>query len=76
MRREARRLYKNSRCIQEAENKYYHECKMEIHFGEGQYGPDYNREFGFCEIKRVKLEDEESGDDVPSSTDDEIEDEY
>ena len=46
-----------------------------IHFGEHLDGPDYRREFGFCEIKAVKLEDEESGDETPSSTDDESEDE-
>jgi hypothetical protein len=76
MRREARRLYKNSGCIQESRNKYYNEYKTEIHFGEDEDGPDYRREFGFCEIRYAKLEDEESGDDVPSSTDDESEDKY
>lgn len=78
MRREARRMYKYSDIIQEASNKYYREYETVIDFGESEDGPDYRREFGFCEIKPAKLEDEESGDDVPSSTDDEDEsdDEY
>ncbi|PKY52570.1 hypothetical protein RhiirA4_408431 [Rhizophagus irregularis] len=75
MRREARRLYKNSDIIQEAEDKYYREYETEIHFGESEDGPDYRREFGYCEIKSTKLEDKESGDDVPSSTDEDS-DEY
>ncbi|PKC57200.1 hypothetical protein RhiirA1_540630 [Rhizophagus irregularis] len=75
MRREARRLYKNSGCIQGARNKYYREHETEIHFGESEDGPDYSREFGYCEIKSAKLEDKESGDEVPSSTDEDS-DEY
>jgi hypothetical protein len=75
MRREARRLYKKSGIIQEASDKYYYEYETEIQFGEDEDGPDYRREFGFCKIKSVELEDEECGDDVPSSTDDESKDE-
>ena len=76
MEREARRLYKNSDNIQESRQKYYNEYNMGIEFGERYNGSDYSREFGYCEIKPAKLEDEESGDEVPSSTDDESEDEY
>ncbi|CAG8446511.1 9592_t:CDS:2 [Ambispora gerdemannii] len=76
MQREARRLYKNSDLIQESRSKYFEESSMEIHFGERPNSDDYRREFGFCKIEPTKLEDEESGDDVPSSTDNESEDEY
>ncbi|CAB4480635.1 unnamed protein product [Rhizophagus irregularis] len=62
-------------CIQYARDKYYREHETEIHFGESEDGPDYNREFGYCEIKSAKLEDKESGDEVPSSTDEDS-DEY
>jgi hypothetical protein len=76
MEREARRLYKNSGIIQEDENKYFSESPMEIHFGESPDSSDYRREFGFCKIESARLEDEESGDDVPSSTDDESDDNW
>ncbi len=76
MRREARRLYKDSYVIQDAEDKYFYEGDTIIHFGESEDGPDYRREFGFCEIKRIKLEDEECEDSVSPSSDDESEDEY
>jgi hypothetical protein len=36
MRREARRLYKNSRIIQGASDKYYYEFEMKIRFGESE----------------------------------------
>ena len=36
-------------------------------------GSDYRREFGFCIVEEVRLEDQESGDEVPSSTDEESE---
>ena len=77
MQREARKLYKSSEFIQEAIYRYYNKSKMEIKFGEGKDESDYKRVFGFCKIKPTKLEDEESEDEVPSSTDDESEyDEY
>ncbi len=47
---------------------------MEIHFGESPENIGYRREFGFCKVESTKLEDKESGDDMPSSTDDESED--
>ncbi|POG74977.1 hypothetical protein GLOIN_2v1571589 [Rhizophagus irregularis DAOM 181602=DAOM 197198] len=68
MRIEARRLYKNSDIIQEAEDKYYREYEAEIHFGESEDESDYRREFGYCKIKSAKLEEKKSGDEVPSST--------
>jgi hypothetical protein len=39
-------------------------------------GSDYRREFGFCIVEEVRLEDQESGDEVPSSTDEESEDDF
>ncbi len=71
MRREARHLYKESEIIQGAKDKYFDEYHKEIHFGESPNSPDYRREFGYCEVQRAELEDEESGDEVPSSTDEE-----
>ena len=68
MRREARRLYKNSGIIQEARDKYFEESLMEIRFGEGS-GPDYRNEFGYCKVKPTKLESEESGDDKNENKD-------
>ncbi|CAB5314248.1 hypothetical protein RhiirA5_464830 [Rhizophagus irregularis] len=62
MRIEARRLYKNSDIIQEAEDKYYREYEAEIHFGESEDESDYRREFVYCKIKSAKLEEKESGD--------------
>ncbi|RIA86473.1 hypothetical protein C1645_878652 [Glomus cerebriforme] len=75
MKREARRLYKGSNIIQGARDKYFDEYEMEIHFGENPEGSDYRREFGYCKVESNKLETQESGDDVPESTD-ESEDEY
>ncbi|CAI2189638.1 7482_t:CDS:2 [Funneliformis geosporum] len=76
MKRTARRLYKNSEIIQDDEDKYFEEYSMEIHFGESPSSSDYRREFGFCKVEPTILEDKESGDEVPSSKDDEDEDDY
>ncbi|RHZ84894.1 hypothetical protein Glove_74g241 [Diversispora epigaea] len=71
MRREARRLYKGSGIIQESSDKYFDEYDGEIHFGENPEEIGYRREFGYAQITPVKLENAESGDDVPSSTSEE-----
>ncbi|CAG8514966.1 3228_t:CDS:2 [Funneliformis caledonium] len=76
MQRVARRLYKRSVNIQGSDSKYFDDFPMEIHFGESLDSPDYRREFGFCRIEQNILEDKESGDEVPSSTDDEQEYDY
>ncbi|GBB94663.1 hypothetical protein RclHR1_00240011 [Rhizophagus clarus] len=60
MKREARDLYKSSAIIQEADDKYFEEYPMEIHFGENPEEISYRREFGFCKIESCKLEEEES----------------
>jgi hypothetical protein len=61
-------VYSKTNTIINIKRKYT--TKMDLIIGE-------TREFGFCEIGSAKLEDEENGDDVPSSTDDdESEDEY
>ncbi|CAJ0859660.1 8409_t:CDS:2 [Entrophospora sp. SA101] len=65
MKKEAMSLYKDSEIIQEADNKYFERSSREIHFGESRDESDYRREFGFCKIDPVKLEGEESGDDMP-----------
>ena len=39
-------------------------------------GSDYRREFGFCIVEEVRLEDQESGVEVPSSTDEKSEDDF
>jgi hypothetical protein len=66
MKSEALHLYKNSRIIQGASDKYFDENTTEVHFGERPDGPDYRREFGFCQIQSIILEDEESEADVSS----------
>ncbi|CAG8704298.1 15607_t:CDS:2 [Funneliformis mosseae] len=76
MQRVAQRLYKRSVIIQGSDSKYFDDFPMEIHFGESLDSPDYRREFGFCKIEQNILEDKESGDEVPSSTDDEQEYDY
>nr|CAG8640988.1 12782_t:CDS:2 [Entrophospora candida] len=67
MKKEAMSLYKDSEIIQEADDKYFERSSREIHFGESRDESDYRREFGFCKIDPVKLEGEESGDDMPLS---------
>jgi hypothetical protein len=74
MKSEARHLYKQSGIIQEADDKYFNESSMRIDFGESWGTSDYRREFGFCEIERVKLEVELDEKDVYDSTDEEDED--
>ncbi|CAG8647123.1 5622_t:CDS:2 [Paraglomus occultum] len=73
MRSEARRLYKQSNIIQEAEDKYFHEyvdkSSKGIDFGESWGQSDYRREFGFCQVKRAKLEFELNEEDIYDSTD-------
>ena len=73
MRSEARHLYKGSGIIQEADNKYFNEYTDEdtkgIDFGEDWGGSDYRREFGFCQVKRAKLEFELDAKDLYESTD-------
>ncbi|CAG8480125.1 5034_t:CDS:2 [Diversispora eburnea] len=71
MRREAKRLYRDSGIIQEADDKYFDEYDGEIHFGENPEEIGYRREFGYAQITPVELENTESGDDVPSSTSEE-----
>ena len=71
MKNEARRLYKQSGIIQEADNKYFEESENRIDFGESWGESDYRREYGYCQIERVKLEVEV---DVFASTDEEDED--
>ncbi|CAG8712797.1 8688_t:CDS:2 [Funneliformis caledonium] len=66
MKRAAWRLYKNSRIIQKADDKYFKVRSREIQFGESPGYDDYRREFGFCTIKPLKLESEDSGDEIPS----------
>ncbi|CAI2167003.1 857_t:CDS:2 [Funneliformis geosporum] len=69
MKREAWRLYKNSKIIQGADDKYFNAKSREVQFGESLGDDDYRREFGFCTIKPLKLENEESGDEMPSGMD-------
>ncbi|CAG8485139.1 11696_t:CDS:2 [Diversispora eburnea] len=77
MRREAKRLYKGSDIIQKTYDKYFNESDKEIHFGESPIESNYRREFGFVQIKPVKLENTESGDKVPSSSsEDDSNDDY
>ena len=76
MKREARRIYKSSAIIQGSRSRYYDEYLTEIHFGESPDKINYRREYGFCKVELIELEDEESGDEVPSSSDDESEDDY
>ncbi|CAG8531066.1 3641_t:CDS:2 [Scutellospora calospora] len=57
MKEVARKLYQ-SEIIQEADDKYFDEDTNEIHFGESPYESDYRREFGYCEIECVEIEDE------------------
>ncbi|CAG8518570.1 677_t:CDS:2 [Paraglomus occultum] len=69
MKSEARCLYRLSNIIQEADDKYFYETAKRIDFGENRDSSDYRREFGYCQIKRVKLEVELDEKDVFVSTD-------
>ncbi|CAG8724165.1 10887_t:CDS:2 [Ambispora leptoticha] len=74
MKRVAQRIYKKS-INQEGNDIYFKESSREIKFGERLNTDDYRRDFGFCKIEPTKVEDEESGEDVPSGIDDAGEDE-
>ncbi|CAG8489835.1 11553_t:CDS:2 [Paraglomus brasilianum] len=74
MKSEARRLYRLSNIIQEASDKYFDESKDRIDFGESLDSSDYRREFGYCQIERVKLEVELDEQDVFVSTDEDSDD--
>ena len=73
MRSEARSIYKESDIIQEARDKYFHDysgkTSKRIDFGENEGESDYRREFGYCQVKRAKVEFELDAKDMYVSTD-------